>query len=374
VRRASRRQIQSALALPSQLRTRWLVDTRWRVAVAGAAGSVVFTFLAVRNVDFAAFREGLTHSNYWWLIPALAVLAVTVALRGLRWRLLFLPGRRPPLGATMRALLVGQLFNNILPGRAGEAARILFLHQEVSTPRSEALGTVVAERVYDIGTLLVLLFAALPFLPDVNWVRRAAILAAVFAVIVATVVAVLGRYGARPLRSLLRPLAWLPRVSLADTERGAENITLGLAALHRPRVALQAFALTVLSWLTTAASFWFTLLSFRVGLGYDAGLLLAVATALSMVIPALPASIGVFEAACVVSLGAYGIDRSRALSFAVVLHAVNFFPFVAAGYLVVNTGAWRFLRAKQPQENTTDREQPIPTGEVADGMTKRSQR
>ena len=36
--------------------------------------------------------------------------------------------QRPPLREVTRALLVGYFFNNILPMRAGEAARVISLH------------------------------------------------------------------------------------------------------------------------------------------------------------------------------------------------------------------------------------------------------
>jgi uncharacterized membrane protein YbhN (UPF0104 family) len=45
--------------------------------------------------------------------------------------------------------------------------------------------------------------------------------------------------------------------------------------------------------------------------------------------------VGVFEAAALVGLKAYGIEKADALSFAIVLHAVNFFPYVLAGGLVL---------------------------------------
>ena len=40
-------------------------------------------------------------------------------------------------------------------------------------------------------------------------------------------------------------------------------------------------------------------------------------------------------AAALVGLKAYGIDKADGLSFALVLHAVNFFPYVLAGGVVL---------------------------------------
>lgn len=106
---------------------------------------------------------------------------------------------------------------------------------------------------------------------------------------------------------------------------------LGLAALHRPRLAIPAFFATIISWLVLGVSFWCSLAAFHLGLGYSAGLLTVIATNLALVFPSAPAAIGVFEAAVVFALDSYDVSNSQALGAAVVLHALNLFPFLAVG-------------------------------------------
>jgi len=301
----------------------------------GLAVSAFFTYLAVREVDFERFRQGLGEMDYRWLLPALLALASAVFLRAVRWRLLFAPAGRPPLGAVTNALLIGQMLNQVLPARAGEAARVVALHQEAGTSRAEAVGTAVTERIYDVVSLLVLLFVAAPFLPEVSWLRGAAIFAAVLTVLIVAGILLVERYRERPLRFLLRPFARVPGMSRERMDAAALNIVEGLAALRRPRMAALAFGATLLSWLVIAVSFWLVVVGFDLGVGFGAALLMLVATNLALVIPALPAGLGIFEAATILALGAYGIDDSRALSCAVVLHALNLFPFLAAGLFVL---------------------------------------
>src|SRR5207237_537534 len=121
--------------------------------------------------------DSLRRSNYWWLVPALAALVIANVLRAFRWQFLFARETRPPFEPVLSAMLIGQFFNNVLPARAGEAARVVALGQTAGTSRVEAAGTVVIERAYDVLTVLVLLFVALPWLPHVTWLRAAAILA-----------------------------------------------------------------------------------------------------------------------------------------------------------------------------------------------------
>jgi glycosyltransferase 2 family protein len=313
---------------------------RTLLAAAALVGTVVAGWFAVRNVDLDVFWEALRTSDYWWLAPATAVLLAAAVLRAQRWRLTFRRETRPPLGATTRALLIGQLFNVVLPARVGgEAVRIVVLHQAARTSRAEALGTAVVERLYDLLALLFLLLLATPFLPDVTWIRRAGVAAVIALAAVVALAAATLRYGSRPVALLLRPVSWLPWFSREDVEAVARNVTQGFGALQRPGLAFPVFAITVVSWLAIALSFWFALIGFDLGLGFGAALLVVVATSFALVLPSLPASVGVFEAATLVALRPYGIDDSRAISCAVVVHALTIFPYVFVGAILLHQHA-----------------------------------
>jgi uncharacterized protein (TIRG00374 family) len=311
--------------------------SRAGLTLVGLGVSAFFLWLAVRNVNLELFWEALGESDYLWLLPALGLIAVGVVIRAWRWQFLFYRETRPPLPPLLRALLVGMLFNSILPARAGEAARIVVLHQETGTSRVEALGTAVVERVYDVLALFVLLFVATPFMPEVTWLRRAAAIGLALTALVAVAVFVVERYGERPILFVLRPLKRIPRVRDEAVDRAGRNLVQGLGALHRPHLAAPAIGLTVASWLVLAASFWCVLAAFGLGeLGYDAALLMLVTTTLALVIPSAPGGLGVFEAGGVLALGAYGVDQSVALSATVVVHALNLFPYIAAGAIVLH--------------------------------------
>lgn len=303
----------------------------------GIAVSAVFTYLAVRDIQPGRVWDGLRGSNYWWLVPALALQAVGVMLRALRWRLLFPRQTRPRFGAVLHASLLGQFFNSILPARAGEAARVVALNQRAGTARAEIVATVVIERVFDVLGLLAVFFVALPWLPHVSWVRAAAVLAAVLAAGTLGAVILLLRFGERPVRLLLRPFSWLPLMTVERTDQAAASLVRGTVSLRELRSGGVAFALTAVSWVIFGLSGWVLMIGFGFGLSPLAGVLALVATGLSMIIPSSPGAVGVFEAAVLVALNAYGVPKGDALSYALVLHAVNFFPYVIIGAVLLRS-------------------------------------
>jgi uncharacterized protein (TIRG00374 family) len=303
---------------------------------AGIAVSFVFAYLAVRDIDTTALGDGLRRTDAWTFVPAGLVLALAVYLRAIRWQILFSPAYRPSTRVVVGALLIGYLFNTILPARAGEPARVIALKQRAGTPWFEAVGTVAAERVLDVLVLLVLFFASAPFVPHTDWLDRALALgAAGFAVLFVMVVA-FALYGQRPARLLLRPLVLLPGISRERTEAGAANLVGGFSVFRRPPIAARATFLTAVSWLLIAFSFWLVMRGFELGLGVEAGLLVVVATNLGLILPSGPAAVGVFEAATIVALATFGVDRTIALSYGIVMHAINALPFIPAGYIALH--------------------------------------
>ena len=304
----------------------------WAVALASTIG---FGYLAIRDAHPDEVWDALQEANIWWVVPSFAVLAVSVAVRALRWQLLFQRETRPPYGATAAATIVGLAVNSLLPLRAGEAARVIALNRAAGTSPVESAATVALERILDVFCLLLLLLAALPWLPEVDWVGAAAAIALALALMLGGAALLFAVYGDRPFHALDRLLRRLPFGHHEWVEHVGASLRRGLVALRDPKLALTAFVLTTVSWLLTSVSFWLLTLAFDLELPLVSGVLILAAVGFSVILPAAPGALGVFEAATVVALAAYDISASEALSYAFTLHAVNLIPYIVAGAVAV---------------------------------------
>lgn len=308
----------------------------WAIAV---AVTVLFGWLAIRGVDLGEVRRSLRESEPLWLGASLAVLALAIFVRAVRWRALFEPATRPRLGPVSAATLVGLAVNSVLPLRAGEAARVIALGRSGSS-RSETFATIALERVLDVFCLLLLVVLAAPVLPAVSWIGGAVVLAVVLAAALAAGALVLAVWGDRPVHAFARLVGRLPVVTEQQIEHAGAGLARGLAGLRDARIALAGLAWTTVSWLLTALSFWLATLAFDLDVPLSAGVLVLGAVGLSLLLPAAPGGLGVFEAATVLALAAYDVPRAEALSYAFALHAINLFPFLVAGAV-----AARFTRS-----------------------------
>jgi uncharacterized protein (TIRG00374 family) len=315
------------------------------VNVATVVVTIVFSYIALDSIDLGQVWRALRACDYLWLIPGLTAFALGNVARALRWRSLFAPGRRPRFLTVANAMMVGYFYNSILPARAGEAVRVLVLSRRSTVPPVEIVGTVVLERVYDVISILVIFFLAEPWLPHVSWFGAAAVAAIVLAGLIAAAATILALYGDRPLRLLLRPLRRFSFFSGARLDQVVDELTHGLGGLRNFRVAVEAFLWTILAWMLSALCAYLVSLSFHLHLPFASGVLVLVAIGLGMILPSPPAAIGVFEGAVLIALNVYDIPHSAALSYALVLHVVNFVPFVLVGALLLQYNVRHPFRA-----------------------------
>jgi len=94
--------------------------------------------------------------NAWYLIPICIVGFFSHFFRALRWRyLLETMDMRPTVTNTFFAVMIGYIANLALP-RAGEVAKCTVLAKYEKMPAHKMIGTIVAERAFDIVCLLVI--------------------------------------------------------------------------------------------------------------------------------------------------------------------------------------------------------------------------
>jgi len=97
---------------------------------------------------------GQVRDRLWLLIPVLIIGFLSHLFRALRWKLLLEPLKLRPSTANITfAVLIGYLVNLLVP-RMGEVARCTILAKYEREPVDKIVGTIVAERTFDILCLV----------------------------------------------------------------------------------------------------------------------------------------------------------------------------------------------------------------------------
>src|SRR5438046_343396 len=136
-----------------------------------------------------------------------------------------------------------------------------------------------------------------------------------------------------PWRTLLRRAthAVLPERIAARLTRIAEGLIAGLEVLKSPARFSGVLAWSLLQWLVNAAAFAVCFRAFGLAVPPEGALLLQGIIGFGVALPASPGFVGVFEAATRVTLAIYGIDATRAVSYALAYHVSTFVPITLLG-------------------------------------------
>jgi uncharacterized protein (TIRG00374 family) len=101
-------------------------------------------------VDPKEIWDKIKNANFYWILLALGISILSHLSRARRWNLLLEPlGYKTSLRNTFLALMTGY-FGNIFIPRGGEVMRCVVLNRADKIPMASSLATVVAERVIDL--------------------------------------------------------------------------------------------------------------------------------------------------------------------------------------------------------------------------------
>lgn len=302
----------------------------------GMAISVASLALAVRNLDLSEATNILAKTDYGLVLLALATVAVTLAAKAFRWKLLFHP-HYPQIRfrSAFSALLVGQMVNTIFPLRLGEIARAYMIGETEATSRVFALGTVGVEKVIEM-LMAVLLFALLiPAMSLPGWARASGETLTVTLVLVLLVTFILA-YRKKSLIAIYKQLS--ARFLFLSRRAPSQRITVildSMDVLRHGKKWPSLGVLSVIAWGSAVLTNYFTLLALGVFLPLVASAFLLLVLQIGVAVPSAPGKIGVFQYITILGLSVFSVAQAPALSVGILLYLLVYVPPVIAALLIL---------------------------------------
>jgi len=282
-------------------------------------------WLALREVPFNTLYDTLTGGRYGLLFPAAGLMTANVLLLSLRWKTLL--GAAVRLRESLWSLGAGYLFNNILPFRLGDVARVLAMSRCARIPLAQVMSTAVIERLLDVMMLLLVLLAVLPLMEVPPMATRAG--ATLGAAGLITVIAL----------ALARQMGKLGSLNIFLTRRWNECMN-GIHTVTRPGIAVSTLGLSCGAWLCSIGMYWCVLLCFQPEATFVEAAFLVLALALVVAVPSTPGFIGVFQLvgqqALVIPFGDK-YSAACALSIALTAHLIYYLYTTVLGAV----GLWQ---------------------------------
>lgn len=300
---------------------------KWKLAL-GLALSALFLWLASRGIHWQEVWRILSGARYWLMVPVVLLTMLAYLVRAWRWQFLLVGVGHIPLRSLWSSIMIGFMGNNILPARLGELLRAYSLGRSSGVSRSAALGSVVVERVLDIGVLLLVfgtVFALGRLPPGIG--RWGGIL-----LVLATPVAaflVLFELRPEPVWGLVE--RFLPRRLRPRLRTIAMNFRAGLRVLRHPVPLLAGIGLSILMWGILVGVVMLCLSALSLTTAPDAATVVLVVMAIGTMVPAAPGYVGTLQAAGTLALVQYRVPQASAFSFTVLYHAGQWLPVTLVG-------------------------------------------
>ncbi len=307
----------------------------------GIAAAFIY-FLAVRfDIDWASTWESLRSMDPWSYAMALALYYLSFIFRGLRWRILAVnagihddrSARLPSVPRASQLIVVGWFVNSITWLRLGDAYRAYAFSEDSGRTFSWSLGTVLAERVVDMATVLAMIAVSIALF-SAGKGAEGAVFAALFAALLmasalVVLLALMKGYGAR--------FAQLLPARLADSFTRFRQGTLG--SLKQLRLV---FLLGLAAWLLEVGRLYFVVQALDLSISLPLVLIVALGHAILSTVPT-PGGVGAVEPGTTTLL-LLGLAKADAASVALLDRSITYLSVLVFGGLAF--AAWNLRRRR----------------------------
>jgi uncharacterized protein (TIRG00374 family) len=310
------------------------------------AVSLAFLAWAMRGVPLPDLAAALTQADYRWLLLAVPFYLIGYYSRATRVSQLLRPIKPVASRRVLPPLVIGFLFNNVLPGRLGEFVFAYLLGKREGTSATATFAVIVLSRILDGITILAFflfgLFAFLPFgspvgaqpLPHQELLGKiylAGILGAILFGLVSAACFVLIAWRDLAIKVVDKMLVLFPPRFSQAGKHALEKFIVGLSILKDPGGLFRIFLFNFVPWGLELFTYYYTGRAFGLDLTMRQSALIMGMTNLAMIVPGGPGGIGLFEKGGMVVIGLLGIEKAQGLAYILVVHALILLPINAWG-------------------------------------------
>lgn len=296
----------------------------------------------IPDKDWVDIKNAFRNANYWLAIPVIISLLLSHYSRAIRWKILMEPlGYAPRIGNTYMAVLIGYMSNLAVP-RLGEVLKCTILARYEKVPADKLVGTIVAERAFDVLCLAIVI--AITFLTQVDVIggylelrlgeivaskteqfttTRLIILGAVLLVLVLGAVLVFKKFGHIGFIGKIKKImvgVWHGLTSVRYLKKKGWFIfhSVFIWAMYLLSVQLGFFAMRETS-----------------GYGIKESLSVLTTGSIAMIVPTPGGSMGVYPIFVSETMVLYSLKESLGLAFGWLMWGVQFFQMILSGFVAI---------------------------------------
>ncbi len=270
------------------------------------------------KIDLKSFWQTLIQASPHWLLGVALLNILVLLLKAERWRLFVRPLSSLSFGETLCLTILGFFGNSILPARAGDVGRGLYLAKR-GVPWAAGVSTVASDKLIDAIGLMSFVIPLIPSLP--RFLRDGALLLLFMVSGIFVFILFFSRKFTQ--KDLVYARGRVSKALMA--------LSLGTHGFKDKIIFFKAYLLTLFSWFLQIEMLILTAKALGLSLGFATALLTILGLNVALVLPTPPAGIGIAHAAIVMVLTHFGYAKPEALSIAVLYHGIQVMVLAVLG-------------------------------------------
>lgn len=295
----------------------------------------------IEHKDWLDIKGAWLRADFWLLIPVVLILLASHLSRAVRWRILMQPmGYNPSVVNTYFAVLVSYIVNLLVP-RLGEVIKCSILNRYEKIPTDKLVGTVVAERAFDLVCLAIVF--------GITFFSQVAVIGVYASAMISRIFSTGEGAGIRMLNGVLTLLLltgvfiivrWLfkkfAHISIVQKiKQLLKNVWHGLTSIRYLQKKGWFLFHTVLIWVLYLAAIRVGMAAMKETSGYGIRESLSVLSMGSIGMIATPGGIGAYPLLVQETMVLYGLTENMGRAFGWLLWLVQFFMVIIFGAVSV---------------------------------------
>tara|TARA_B100000941_G_scaffold75127_1_gene51227 strand:- start:1992 stop:2984 length:993 start_codon:yes stop_codon:yes gene_type:complete len=305
--------------------------SKWLKLSLGFILSFLGLYFAFQTIDLNDLLKSFESINYFWIFVAIILLIFYTYIRSLRWRLLLFSLELVTIKDLFASNMVGYFGNSILPFKMGEILRGYAISRNNDLKTSTVLGSIVLERVCDLGGLLILLLFVTLFYSFPYDIGLSLIISAT-AILLILILLWFISFKKEFIMNKIKGTQLMDFKTVISFIKTLSSFSIGFSSLNSFRSFIYVSLLTIVSWFILYLVTYYTLLSLNLQIGWVEIAVVLLLTSMAMSVPAAPGAIGTHHFATYYVMNSLlDFNSIDSQTFAIVLHAVSYLPLVAIG-------------------------------------------
>lgn len=306
---------------------------------AGIFVSALFLYIALRGLQLEFVVTAIKSAKLIWLMPVVFIYFISVWFRAQRWNYLLRPIKHLQTREIFPVVAIGYMGNNIYPARAGELLRSIVLKRRYDIPISSTLATIIVERIIDGVVMLGFIFFNLSELNKLT--AASGLIGSIHSLALWGSIAFFGALlffiaAARYPHKTQSIIHWIvENIIPKKWQEKLLNISLrfftGVKSLSSFNNLLMVLGTSIIIWLLETSVYWIVMQAFPIEINFFGLMLMNGILNLSTTLPSAPGYIGTFDAPGIAILSAFGIEKTLAAGYILVLHAALWLPVTLLG-------------------------------------------